>query len=483
MELPLGLRRPVVAMAPMVTQSDRPFRRLVRAHGCTLCYTEMLLAERFARCEEYRRNALGDGVAEDDHPLVVQFAANDPALLLEAARWAQHLGADAIDLNLGCPQWKAKTGNYGAWLAADETNWPLIEAMVEICHRSIEIPVFCKIRLQPTEGATLALALRLQRAGCALLAVHGRRLESVKARRSGAADLPAISRLRKQIAMPVLANGNVRRARDILTNLNLTKCDGLMVAEQLLRDPALFQRAIGSAPSVLELAAEYCGHCLAETQRFTAWEAENVDVLRSHLRSMLCGGVGASEADPGTERLLGEATRARARYVLDWWRIQQATSVEEAVALYRERCASICPEASAGFPAPAAPPAPRQTAPSFEATPRLARGWLLSAAAAVKALAVSLYAWLWPTPCQPSCVSSNSARVRGKRREKGAPAAAAAPECTRGIDFNNNRNKDHTWPSILCSLRGTTAPNRNVGWEFFRRPLVGCTLRHKSHRG
>ncbi|CAJ1433265.1 unnamed protein product, partial [Effrenium voratum] len=405
MELPLGLRRPVVAMAPMVTQSDRPFRRLVRAHGCTLCYTEMLLAERFARCEEYRRNALGDGVAEDDHPLVVQFAANDPALLLEAARWAQHLGADAIDLNLGCPQWKAKTGNYGAWLAADETNWPLIEAMVEICHRSIEIPVFCKIRLQPTEGATLALALRLQRAGCALLAVHGRRLESVKARRSGAADLPAISRLRKQIAMPVLANGNVRRARDILTNLNLTKCDGLMVAEQLLRDPALFQRAIGSAPSVLELAAEYCGHCLAETQRFTAWEAENVDVLRSHLRSMLCGGVGASEADPGTERLLGEATRARARYVLDWWRIQQATSVEEAVALYRERCASICPEASAGFPAPAAPPAPRQTAPSFEATPRLARGWLLSAAAAVKALAVSLYAWLWPTPCQPSAES------------------------------------------------------------------------------
>ncbi|CAJ1384692.1 unnamed protein product [Effrenium voratum] len=178
-----------------------------------------------------------------------------------------------------------------------------------------------------------------------------------------------------------------------------------MVAEQLLRDPALFQRAIGSAPSVLELAAEYCGHCLAETQRFTAWEAENVDVLRSHLRSMLCGGVGASEADPGTERLLGEATRARARYVLDWWRIQQATSVEEAVALYRERCASICPEASAGFPAPAAPPAPRQTAPSFEATPRLARGWLLSAAAAVKALAVSLYAWLWPTPCQPSAES------------------------------------------------------------------------------
>ncbi|CAJ1437505.1 unnamed protein product [Effrenium voratum] len=557
MELPLGLRRPVVAMAPMVTQSDRPFRRLVRAHGCTLCYTEMLLAERFARCEEYRRNALGDGagvsakrslafswgfnmienasqdwqlksVAEDDHPLVVQFAANDPALLLEAARWAQHLGADAIDLNLGCPQWKAKTGNYGAWLAADETNWPLIEAMVEICHRSIEIPVFCKIRLQPTEGATLALALRLQRAGCALLAVHGRRLESVKARRSGAADLPAISRLRKQIAMPVLANGTSERAagspkaarrdqrqraagpgrlariesigveglpmlpglklkehsidydeetmqsfhsmtfkdspsratppvakthkaylaklqkaldsippepvfqeeirerrlsfglpktgvtfvllqrhEDILTNLNLTKCawDGLMVAEQLLRDPALFQRAIGSAPSVLELAAEYCGHCLAETQRFTAWEAENVDVLRSHLRSMLCGGVGASEADPGTERLLGEATRARARYVLDWWRIQQATSVEEAVALYRERCASICPEASAGFPAPAAPPAPRQTAPSFEATPRLARGWLLSAAAAVKALAVSLYAWLWPTPCQPSAES------------------------------------------------------------------------------
>lgn len=135
----------------------------------------MLMASRFAESEDYRRRAFGSGVAAEDHPLVVQFAANDPQVLLRAALHAQELGADAVDLNLGCPQWKAKLGNYGAWLAADSENWPLIEAMVAACSQepAVSIPVFCKIRLQPTEAETLDLSTRLQHAGCALLAVHG----------------------------------------------------------------------------------------------------------------------------------------------------------------------------------------------------------------------------------------------------------------------------------------------------------------------
>jgi len=70
--------------------------------------------------------------------------------LLAAALEAQTLGADGVDLNLGCPQARAREGNYGSWLAADPANWPLIASMVRACSESaaLTIPITVKIRLQ-----------------------------------------------------------------------------------------------------------------------------------------------------------------------------------------------------------------------------------------------------------------------------------------------------------------------------------------------
>ena len=107
-------------MAPMVAQSDLPFRLLCRLHGTQVCYTEMLESWTFAADPKYREAAMAScsitvgGVEIVDRPLVVQFAANDPAVLLEAALHAQALGADAVDINFGCPQRRASEGHYGA---------------------------------------------------------------------------------------------------------------------------------------------------------------------------------------------------------------------------------------------------------------------------------------------------------------------------------------------------------------------------------
>jgi len=93
--------RPILAMAPMVGQSDYPFRVLCRRHGTTVCWTEMLMADTFVSDANYRIQALGrEGVRADDHPLVVQFAANTPKDFCAAALLAEELGADAVDLNL-----------------------------------------------------------------------------------------------------------------------------------------------------------------------------------------------------------------------------------------------------------------------------------------------------------------------------------------------------------------------------------------------
>ena len=119
----LTLRRPIYCMAPMVGQSDRPFRLLCRRHGTTLCYSEMLMADEFAASAAYRHEALGARVR--DHPLIVQFAANEPDAFARAAVAASTMGAAGADLNIGCPQRRAREGFYGSWMqkAAHKSNF------------------------------------------------------------------------------------------------------------------------------------------------------------------------------------------------------------------------------------------------------------------------------------------------------------------------------------------------------------------------
>jgi tRNA-dihydrouridine synthase len=118
-----------------------------RRFGCSVVYSEMLLADRFASDPSYRIEAFGSGIT--DHPLVVQFASNDPETFLAAALLAQSMGADGVDLNLGCPQRRAREGHYGSWMT-DQDDWDLCCAIVHTAaeNDSLRIPVTVKIRLQ-----------------------------------------------------------------------------------------------------------------------------------------------------------------------------------------------------------------------------------------------------------------------------------------------------------------------------------------------
>lgn len=109
--------------APMVGASDLAFRLLCRRHGASLCYTEMFFADEFVASAAYRDAVFFSQLDATDRPLAVQFAANDPATLVAAARIVEP-HCDLIDLNLGCPQTRAKEGGYGAYLL-DRPCWPL----------------------------------------------------------------------------------------------------------------------------------------------------------------------------------------------------------------------------------------------------------------------------------------------------------------------------------------------------------------------
>ncbi|WJX95158.1 tRNA-dihydrouridine(16/17) synthase [NAD(P)(+)] [Trifolium repens] len=228
-----NLGRPKLIVAPMVDNSELPFRMLCRKYGAQAAYTPMLHSRIFSETEKYRNEEFT--TCKEDRPLFVQFCANDPDVLLEAARRVEPY-CDYVDINLGCPQRIAKRGNYGAFLM---DNLPLVKSLVENLAGNLEVPVSCKIRLFPKLEDTLKYARMLEEAGCLLLAVHGRTRDE-KDGSKFRADWKAIKAVKEAVRIPVLANGNIRHMDDVKDCLEATGAEGVLSAETLLENPALF---------------------------------------------------------------------------------------------------------------------------------------------------------------------------------------------------------------------------------------------------
>uniref|UniRef100_A0A0A9CFR9 tRNA-dihydrouridine(16/17) synthase [NAD(P)(+)] n=1 Tax=Arundo donax TaxID=35708 RepID=A0A0A9CFR9_ARUDO len=143
---------------------------------------------------------------------------------------------DYVDINFGCPQCIARRGNYGAFLM---DNLPLVRSLVQNLSANLHVPVSCKIRIFPRLEDTLAYAKMLEEAGASLVAVHGRTRDE-KDGKKFRANWDAIKAVKDALRVPVLANGDVRHMDDVKNCLEYTGADGVLSAETLLENPALF---------------------------------------------------------------------------------------------------------------------------------------------------------------------------------------------------------------------------------------------------
>ncbi|KAF9763473.1 tRNA-dihydrouridine(16/17) synthase [NAD(P)(+)]-like [Nosema granulosis] len=246
-------KKPYFILAPMVGNSELAWRTLARRYGANICYTEMVHCEAFLRS---KRNPVKNNwycTNKEDRPLVIQICGNKPDVMLEACKILQ-TECDAIDINFGCPQEIARKGKYGSWLQDD---WELVRSIVSTLSSNLDVPLFCKIRVFESIEKTVEYAKMIESAGCKLIAVHGRTREQ-KGVNSGLASWEHIKKVKENLSIPVVANGNILYFCDLQACLDYTGCDGVMVAETHLYNPLIFCEIEKSS---IEVYKEYLDIC------------------------------------------------------------------------------------------------------------------------------------------------------------------------------------------------------------------------------
>ncbi|WP_137392079.1 tRNA dihydrouridine synthase DusB [Rhodoligotrophos defluvii] len=225
MSIAIGSRdiRNRVFLAPMSGVTDLPFRRLAYRFGAGLVVSEMVASEALVTANpETLRRAAGAG---EVRPLVIQLAGREERWMAEGARVAESLGADIIDINMGCPARKVTNGLCGSALMRDlDHATRLVRATV----RAATVPVTLKMRLGWDETSINApeLARRAEAEGVALVTVHGRTRCQFY---TGRADWAAIRAVKQAVTIPVIANGDATSLADIRRMLEQSGADGVMI--------------------------------------------------------------------------------------------------------------------------------------------------------------------------------------------------------------------------------------------------------------
>jgi len=255
-----------ILLSPMAGVTDRPFRMLCRRFGAGLAASEMLSAD--VRLWDTRKSRQRMDMQGEPAPRVVQIAGYDPAMMAEAAQRYVALGAQIIDINMGCPAKKVCNRLAGSALLQDEA---LVARILRSVVQAVDVPVTLKTRTgwNPSNKNGVAVARIAEDCGVQALAIHGRTRADLY---QGNAEHETVATIKASVRIPVFANGDIdspQRAREVL---QMTKCDGVLIG-----------RAAQGRPWIFDEVNFFlrCGEC-----REVLAPEKVRDIMRAHLEDL-----------------------------------------------------------------------------------------------------------------------------------------------------------------------------------------------------
>ncbi|MCX6131738.1 MAG: tRNA-dihydrouridine synthase [Proteobacteria bacterium] len=274
----LGLRPDPLLLAPLAGVSDNPFRRVCAKQGAELCYVEMISAT--AMLYESRRTYEMLRRHPEEGILGVQITGPSADEVGRAVAILQKMNFETIDINMGCPVKKVvKTGCGAAILRDPERIMQTVKAAVS----ETDKPISAKIRLgwdrQSMNGLELAQAA--EAGGAAWVVVHGR----TRADDYGVpVDLEGIRQIKAGLSIPVIGNGNLFQAEDLLHMKAMSSVDGFMISRGALGNPWLFKeiRQVNPQVSIDEWEATVLEHLAWQEEEYGE-QASAAVCMRKHL--------------------------------------------------------------------------------------------------------------------------------------------------------------------------------------------------------
>jgi nifR3 family TIM-barrel protein len=220
----------------MAGVTDLAYRLLCKENGCGYMYTEMVSAKAILYNNKNTEALLN--VTEGEHPIAVQLFGSEPQIMADMAKRIEERPFDVIDVNMGCPVPKVVNNGEGSALMKNPV---LVGKIVEAMANAVKKPVTVKIRAGFDKSSINApeIARIVQESGGAAVAVHGRTREQYY---SGKADWDVIARVKQNVSIPVIGNGDILTGRDAVAMMERTGCDAVMIGRGAKGNPWIFNQ-------------------------------------------------------------------------------------------------------------------------------------------------------------------------------------------------------------------------------------------------
>lgn len=225
-------------LAPMAGVTDLPFRLLCKEQGAALVCMEMVSAKGIHYNNKNTKSLLE--VDEKERPASLQLFGHEPDIMSEVIKRIDDRNYDILDINMGCPVPKIVNNQEGSALMKNPL---LVGQLVEAAVKASSKPVTVKIRKGFDEEHVNAVEIAhiAQESGAAAVAVHGRTREQFY---SGKADWDIIRQVKEQLSIPVIGNGDLLDAKDVIAMKELTGCDGFMIGRGAQGNPWIFHQIL-----------------------------------------------------------------------------------------------------------------------------------------------------------------------------------------------------------------------------------------------